>query len=134
MNVDQLDQCNDMDQMLAARIRDSVAGMTLPPDFSARLGHAIASRRRAVRRRMVALVAMPTLLVLLAGTFSAVRARKSSGRSAPASIVATVSKPEDGRQTFVAGWTLAGLCRGFRRRRRDVQISDGDRKNEGNQE
>jgi len=114
-----------LDRALAARIRASVDGAKLPPDFSARLVPALAARRRARRARRFAAAAIAVAFAaaaLLAGSAGRVR---GDGTDAPRLLVDGPRSGSPGTE-IAAGWTLAGICRTLRRRRRDEDNPDPD--------
>ena len=115
----------DLERTLSARLRESVDDLRLPPGFSARLAPAFAARRRVCRRRKFAAAA---LVAAFAATIAAL-AFSMHGPSGPTGRISGILAENhgDGPVTELAGsWTLAGLCRTLRRRRRNEENDIAD--------
>lgn len=116
----------NFDRALADLLRASVDGVRLPTGFSARLAPALAARRRAQRARRfaatVVAVAFAAVVALLAGSAG----RVWNASPGPPSLLAGDPRSDAPGTELAAGWTIAGLCRTLRRRRRDEERSDFD--------
>ena len=103
---------NDIDAILAARIKDCVAGRSLSDGFAGRLRQSIHQARRRFRVR---LFAVAVLVVASAALTVALVGRREQCHSCEASLIATQGSRGDEN---VSGWMLLSMFRDLFRRNR----------------
>ena len=109
----------DLDRALAERIRASVDGVRLPSGFSERLIPAFVARRKALRVHRCAAAAVVIVCAVAVALIAGASCRTCGERPERAQLLAGDSPLGDPGTELAAGWTVAGICRSLRRRRRD---------------
>lgn len=111
---------NDMDDILAARIKGCVAGKSLPDGFADRFRQSI---RQARRRSLVRLVVIIVLVAASVAFTVGLVGRKEQCRSCEASLIATQGNRGEEK---VSGWMLLSMFRDLFRRNRTTKRKEDE--------
>ena len=111
---------NDMDAILAARIKGCVARKLLPDGFADRFRQSIHRSRRRFRMRLVVVIVLVAASV--AFTVGLV-GRKEQCRSCEASLIATQGNRGEEK---VSGWMLLSMFRDLFRRNRTTKRKEDE--------